>query len=134
MIEKPLCRAGITMAFHSIGRLAARFAAFSAIAVLLLQASCPAQFMPSAATQAPDTANAGCHETVPPADAPASEHQCCKGTHYPEALLNPLQAFPAPSITTVIDETHFQHALMPSRWDGVLASVSRPPGPRPLRI
>jgi hypothetical protein len=134
MIEKPLCRAEINMALHSIGRLTARVAAFAAMAVLLLQASCPAQFMPFAATRVPDIANAGCHETLPPPDAPASEHQCCKGTHYPEALLNALQALPAPSISAAIDETHFQHALVPSRWDGVLASVSHPPGPLPLRI
>jgi hypothetical protein len=128
--------ADFAMAIHSICRSAARVAAFAAVMVLLLQASCPAQFMPSTAAQMQNTTRAACHEPVPLAPAaPASEHQCCNGAHDPEALLSGLQALPVPSVATAAaDETHFRCALMSNCWDSISASVFRPPGPFPLRI
>jgi hypothetical protein len=123
------------MALDSICGLAARFAAFAAIVVLLLQASCPAQFVAMANVEAHNPASSDCHQPAPAKpDAPSSEHNCCNGDHYPEALLSAAHALPAPSIAAVTDETHFQSALIPNRWDGMSVSVSRPPGPLPLRI
>jgi hypothetical protein len=135
MIAERLCRVEVTMALDSICRSAARFAAFAAIVVLLLQASCPAQFVAMAKVDALNPENADCHQPAPAKpDAPSSEHNCCNGDHYPEALLSAAQAVPLPFAAAIADEAYPQFALLPNRRDSMSASVSRPPGPLPLRI
>src|SRR4029077_3702355 len=123
------------MAIHSICRSAARVAAFAAMAVLLFQASCPAQFVAMARIGAISPASSDCHEPAPALpDAPSSEHNCCNGDHYPEALLNAAQAAPPPSAVGVVDQPLFYSARLATRSSETHAAFSRPPGPLPLRI
>jgi hypothetical protein len=79
--------------------------------------------------------NADCHQPAPAKpDAPSSEHNCCNGDHYPEALLNAEQAVPLPFAAAIAGEPYRQFVPLPNRWDSMSASISRPPGPLPLRI
>lgn len=123
------------MALDSICQYAARFAAFAAIALLLLQASCPIQFMPPAATAAFDAGNMGCHETAPPApEAPVSGHHCCNGDHYPGALLSAAQVVPPPSMTIVAEDAAPQCTSIANFSRSMVVSLCRPRGSLPLRI
>jgi len=122
------------MGTSGIYRVSGEIAVFIAIAALLLQAVCPAQFVSAATVSLAQPVDSGCHESNPSSpDSPNSEKKCCNGQHYPEVLLKPAQPAPALVAAAQLEAPPLFIPIMNHRYT-LSRIASGPPGPFVLRI
>jgi|ERR1051326_1438029 hypothetical protein len=117
------------MSIATTYRISGTVAATLAIAALLLQAACPAQFALATSIAETQPLHSGCHDASPAPPEPASPgKRCCNGQHYPEMLLKAVQVETAVVVAPVLQA---QSTSVPPLTPVPLTSspVVSPPGP-----